>query len=82
MREDRRNRLHPADPDFATAGGISSPARLFLLLRLLAVNGLIGAVVAGALAAVVLINDTPTCASVDLSSRSRDRHRPVLSVSW
>lgn len=58
MREDRRDTdFDPADPDFATAGG---PRRLRdePLLRLLAVNGLIGAAVATALAAVVLVTDT------------------------
>lgn len=58
MRDDRRDSdFDPAGPDFATAGG---PRRLRdePLLRLLAINGLIGAAVATALAAVVLITDT------------------------
>ncbi len=69
MREDRRESdFDPADPDFATAGG---PRRLRdePLLRLLAVNGLIGAVVAGALAAVVLITDTAHLRTLIFSSR-------------
>lgn len=58
MHDDRRDReFDPSHPDLATAGG---PRRLRdePLLRLLAINWLIGAGVAAALAAVVLITDT------------------------
>jgi hypothetical protein len=58
MSDDRRDLdFDPRHPDLATAGG---PRRLRdePLLRLLAVNWLIGAGVAAALAAVVLITDT------------------------
>lgn len=68
MHDDRRDReFDPSHPDLATAGG---PRRLRdePLLRLLAVNWLIGAGVAAALASVVLITDTAHLRSLMFAS--------------
>ncbi len=68
MSDDRRGRdFDPRHPDLASAGG---PRRLRdePLLRLLAVNWLIGAGVAAALAAVVLITDTAHLRSLMFAS--------------
>lgn len=67
MRPDERHDYDPADPDPLTAGG---PRRLRddRLLHLLAVNWLIGAAVAVALTAVVLITDTAHLRSLAMAS--------------
>jgi hypothetical protein len=64
---DDRQEFDPFDPGLATAGG---PRRLRdePLLRLLAINWLIGAGVAAALAAVVLITDTAHLRTLMMSS--------------
>ena len=68
MHDERRDLdFDPSHPDLATAGG---PRRLRdePLLRLLAVNWLIGAGVATALASIVLITDTAHLRSLMLAS--------------
>lgn len=68
MSDDRRTRdFDPRHPDLAPAGG---PRRLRdePLLRLLVVNWLIGAGVAAALTAVVLVTDTAHLRTLILSS--------------
>ena len=68
MHDERGNLdIDPSQPDLVTAGG---PRRLRdePLLRLLAVNWLIGAAVAAALAAIVLITDTARLRTLMLAS--------------
>lgn len=68
-RDDEQRDFDPSDPNLAFAGGSPRRLRDDPLLRLLGVNWLIGAVVAAALAAVVLITDTAHLRSLMFASR-------------
>jgi len=67
-RDDEQQNFDPSDPRLAFAGGGPRRLRDDPLLRLLGINWLIGAAVAAALAAVVLITDTARLRTLMMAS--------------